>query len=619
MNDKLDGALTKQSPEAAIDETLGWDPESTEIAQTLAAIPAPADRLPRLSLGSDTAELELIEEIGRGGMGVVYSARQHSMGREVAIKQANDQRPLAATALIYEATVTGGLEHPNIVPVHQIGRDPAGRPIIVMKRVTGVTWSELLSDPEHPHWETLPEDRLQWSLEVLIQVCNAVDFAHAHGVIHRDIKPENVMLGDYGEVYVMDWGIATRMDAPQIDAIVGTPVYMAPEMAGREPVDARTDVYLLGATLHEILTGKPRHAGESVYAVLLHVAQSLPIEYPEVVPEELAQIANRATARDPDDRFDSARALREAIESHLQHRYSLTLTHRALSRLHELEELTQEEDADLHVMRACFAECRFGFRSALEPWPENSTARDGWRRALACMFEAEVARDHLEAAEALLADGYASGPAWDERRTRLIEQLNDRAYTRARLEEQAHAADLNISTQTRARFTLTAGLLVTGVVVVLATLLNTGILQHDALTAAFTNLTVWLGFLTVLPWLLRKVQHNAANLRLIAALYLVVTFTVVLRFSGWHLGVDIFDIMRFEGLAVTYGFILLGILAEPRVRRASAITTVMTLGLMFTPDRWVLELLMLIELGPLLWIGWVWLKAEPSADAKEAL
>src|SRR6185503_17346084 len=138
---------------------------------------------------------------------------------------------------------------------------------------------------------------------ILLQVLNAVRFAHSRGIIHRDVKPDNVMIGAFGEVYLLDWGIAVRpAETPGVvGPMVGTPRYLAPEMldGALDDVGPHTDVYLLGATLHHILTGQPRHAGETLETVLAAAKESRPVHYAATVPAELAALCNAATAQDP--------------------------------------------------------------------------------------------------------------------------------------------------------------------------------------------------------------------------------------------------------------------------------------------------------------------------------
>jgi serine/threonine-protein kinase len=164
-------------------------------------------------------------------MGVVELAEQRSLGRLVAIKQPHPG-PMdadAVAALVSEGITTGRLEHPNIVPVHALGRGSDGRAVLVMKRIEGVPLADLVHRADHPRWARETRDRLTLFVETAIEVLHALAFAHARGVVHRDVKPENVMLGDYGEVYLLDWGIAAPLGQPA-DGIAGTPSYMAPEM-----------------------------------------------------------------------------------------------------------------------------------------------------------------------------------------------------------------------------------------------------------------------------------------------------------------------------------------------------------------------------------------------------
>ena len=163
---------------------------------------------------------EVTRRIDRGGMGVVYEARDRVLDRDVAIKVLDDgARHGVAERRLEEARILGRLEHPGIVPVHDAGVLSDGRVFYVMKLVRGETLDAAFG-----------RRSLNERLEVFLRICDAVSFAHAHGVVHRDLKPQNIMLGAFGEVLVMDWGVATRADGgPLPGAIAGTPGYMAPE------------------------------------------------------------------------------------------------------------------------------------------------------------------------------------------------------------------------------------------------------------------------------------------------------------------------------------------------------------------------------------------------------
>jgi serine/threonine protein kinase len=222
---------------------------------------------------------ELLGEIARGGMGVVYRARDTNLNRDVAVKLLQEKYAtgsLAARRFLDEARITGQLQHPGIPPVHEVGELPDGRPYLAMKLIRGRTLADLLEDGSATRGSRIA---------VFEQVCQAVAYAHDHGVIHRDLKPANVMVGAFGEVQVMDWGLAkVRTDAragsaeatiattfhdPRGDAgtdlrtragaFLGTPAYMAPEQAigAVDQVDERTDVFGLGGILCAVLTGRP--------------------------------------------------------------------------------------------------------------------------------------------------------------------------------------------------------------------------------------------------------------------------------------------------------------------------------------------------------------------------
>ncbi len=238
---------------------------------------------------------ELIDEIGHGGMGVVYRARDVALDRDVAVKLLSERFPAgspAAQRFLSEARITGQLQHPGIPAVHQVGTLADGRPFLAMKLIKGSTLEVILKQTSDAAAE---RGRL---LAIFEAVCQAVGYAHAHRVIHRDLKPANVMVGAFGEVQVMDWGLAKVLGdatpatadarAPeqtqawtqvsptpesgshtQAGSLIGTPAFIPPEQAGGEieRVNERADVFGLGALLSVILTGKPPYVGETFESV----------------------------------------------------------------------------------------------------------------------------------------------------------------------------------------------------------------------------------------------------------------------------------------------------------------------------------------------------------------
>ena len=350
-------------------------------------------------------------ELGRGGMGVVHLATQTSVGRKVAVKRQWPASGLEGTvSLLHEAWITGAVEHPHIVPLYDVATDALGQPLVVLKCIDGTSWRALLGDEAAVRRQYGVVDVQAWHLRTLMQVATAVHFAHQRGIVHRDIKPENVMLGGPGEVYLVDWGIARAFDAtvdarlPRLDAregLVGTPAYMAPEMVNpaEEPVGPWTDVYLLGATLHHILSGQAPHQGETALQMVLNVMRG-PAAPPG--PPELVAICQRAMARWPADRFESADAFRQALQAHLEHRDAGRLAAQAGQRLAELE--AGLATLQPHDRQRLFGECRFGFTSALASWPECEAAQQGLRRALILMAEQALVEGQVDAAAGFLAE-----------------------------------------------------------------------------------------------------------------------------------------------------------------------------------------------------------------------
>ena len=364
--------------------------------------PITIDRREEHSSGrrASTADLEVRGTIGEGGMGRVLLARQRSLAREVAVKTTHPNASSATRdALIFEGIVTGRLEHPAIVPVHALGVDADGRPAIVMKRIEGVAWSALVADPHHAAWEDWsdePDERLLGHLQILVLVCNALHFAHSRGFVHRDLKPDNVLIGRFGDVYLADWGIAARVGEHGAH-VCGTPGYLAPEMVDGGTIDARTDVYLLGAVLHELLVGTRRHAGRTVAQALLAASLSKPFDYDASVPPELAALANAACARDPKDRPHSAKAFREGIVDYLAHRESVSIGRRALQSLEELEHVLRGDSPDRErTIDRLVAETRFGLERALEGFPEFEDGQRGLARLEAILEERRARAAALE-------------------------------------------------------------------------------------------------------------------------------------------------------------------------------------------------------------------------------
>jgi serine/threonine protein kinase len=195
------------------------------------------------------ARYEITGVAGHGGMGTVYVARDHVLDRDVAVKVLDvaDQKGARAARLQREAHILARLDHPGIVPVHDAGTLEDGRAFYVMKLVQGRRLDDLVRD-------SAP---LAMRLDAFSRILEAVAFAHAHGVVHRDLKPENIMVGSFGEVYVMDWGVAQDAHGEPEPVIVGTPGFMAPEQERADLVDLRADIFALGTLLAHLAADAP--------------------------------------------------------------------------------------------------------------------------------------------------------------------------------------------------------------------------------------------------------------------------------------------------------------------------------------------------------------------------
>ncbi|MCB9699758.1 MAG: serine/threonine protein kinase [Alphaproteobacteria bacterium] len=409
----------------------------------------------------DASSLRLAGTIGEGGMGVVRAATQVSLGREVAVKMVRpgQDRPEARRKVLHEGLITGALEHPNVVPVHDLRQDDEGRPLIVLKRIEGVPWSELIAHPERVRERFETGDVEDWNGRVLLQVCNAVAFAHARGVLHRDLKPENVMIGSFGEVYLLDWGLAVALPGCAIERIprasdprgvAGTPAYMAPEQVHTElPLGVHTDIWLLGAVLYEIVTGHPPYraqeglTGEQAVADVLRQAREGAVTVPDALPGPLQQLLRRSLCVDTTQRYPSVEAFRLELRRGLDLRQAGRLREEADRLLEGLLERLAEERPEPREILARLGAVRFAYRRVLQDWPDNERVRQSLDRALSAVARWHLAQGEVAAADVLLAEVSAPEPAL----TTAVGLA--REEDRARLDRLRHAEDQAAGVRTR--------------------------------------------------------------------------------------------------------------------------------------------------------------------------
>jgi len=304
---------------------------------------------PSLS-AEESSRYEVLGHLGRGGMGTVERVRDRMLHRVVARKVLHAALPVGARErFLEEARTTAQLQHPGIVPVHDMGEEPDGRVWFTMKEVQGETFRSVIRR-EHAASRSGAVDRsasLRRLVSTFDTVCQAVGYAHARGVVHRDLKPTNVMVGKHGEVLALDWGIAKVLGvegavAPAskplrtgrrsgqetaVGPVLGTPAFLSPEQARGEQIDARSDVYGLGAVLYEMLTGAAPYRGDTP-SVLAALLAGLPasLRGPTgaevhstfgVDVTELVEVCERAMARSASDRYADGAAVGAAVQSWL--------------------------------------------------------------------------------------------------------------------------------------------------------------------------------------------------------------------------------------------------------------------------------------------------------------
>ncbi len=534
------------------------------------------ESLPPLNIAQqsdDTAEFEILGLLGIGGMGVVELARQNAMQRDVVIKRPHsaDTSNHQINALVKEGVLTGRLEHPNIIPVHFLGRTPQGWPALVMKRVAGFSWRELIHNDDHPTWKQTQEDRLDRHLRILLQVSNAVEFAHSKGVLHRDIKPENVMIGEYGEVYLLDWGIGLLLDehgevTPK--QFAGTPAYMAPEMLG-DRLTAQTDIYLLGSTLHEVLTQTFRHNGEDFSEVVFQAKRSKPYSYGPHIPEELASICNRATHSDPAQRFPHVAAFREAIEEHLRHRSALRLIESAQERLAQLKQQAHEKTTTLETpqriaFHALASECRFALREALRIWPESNQAQTALRDCTLLMAHIELQLGNLPSAELLLAEVVDPPSDLLLRLEQLRTKQAQSSADQARLRSIEHHLDARVSA--RGRSVMMAALAFTTVFTVSLTFGLQGSFIVNTHKAAFLTSGFIIFVSTVVALFYRHVLiRTVFNQRLTTIFFLTCAAIQAHRGLGFFVQTSVESVFAVDIIILGLGFATAGAVVEKRL------------------------------------------------------
>jgi hypothetical protein len=349
---KASDAIYERLTDRRISYTVDWNDDT-------------ADYQIKKKNDSKTGKIDL-HVLGKGGMGLVYLATQNSVKRSVALKviRQDKQTDTFIKQFFYEAEITAGLEHPNITPVYELGRTKEGVCFYSMKYIQGNPWEKKIRD-----------NSIDENLEIFDKLCDAIAFAHSKGILHMDIKPDNVQLGEFGEVYAVDWGVASDLKRPESIRCAGTWQWISPEVArgDKSKIGKGSDIYLLGGILFQIVTGHhprvPKNPSEKMgHAALAKAAQNNVIQ-PTDCKDPMVAVALRALETDPKDRYAKVDDLQTAIHAIQKERANIKSSQELTQKAIVLgSEAIEQGDYDR------FNRSLFGLKDAIELWDENPDA-----------------------------------------------------------------------------------------------------------------------------------------------------------------------------------------------------------------------------------------------------
>ncbi len=507
-------------------------------------------------------------------MGIVYEGKQKSLNRYVAVKKSKSEQKYLAQ-IYHEAQITAFLDHPNILPVYDFAVDQDGHAIQIMKKIDGISWSKLLYQNDHPFWKELDikpdhHSRLLFHLEILKKVSQAIAYAHDKNVIHRDLKPANVMIGKFGEVFVLDWGIAiyigqeakaqfvAQVYANLEKSLVGTPGYMAPELAdpqGSCKQSAATDVYLLAAILYEITHQKILHRGRDVKEILDKIKNNY---IPTLAPDlsyELKNLLLSSLSSNPEHRPHNAMMFRNALQQVISSFKSVELEFKGISSLNALKDLIQNEEQAIQkskidhiwlneadqktedLISFHFDEARHYFRSSLEYYQHNEEAQKAFQELISLWIERCIEKHDFKSAQRYLKESiYAK-----ELEVKILnakQAFEQEQVEFEKLKKWKEDQSFQNSQKPRIYLALFSLVFLGGVSLILYYLSSKGIYQ-DSAKGRFWAVFIF-GFIVILlselwfKYNAQKEQLNDAFKKVKTSIYCVLLSIMLARYLGWQ-------------------------------------------------------------------------------------
>ena len=487
----------------------------------------------------DSPKYLLQELLGRGRSSLILTGQQQSLRRTVAFKRSSLSRQAdGQDSLTQEALVTASLEHPNIIPVYDLTWDEEGCPLMVMKQVEGSTWSSYLSQRpafDNPRWSSW----LRRQIQVLLEVCKALQYAHKHNIVHLGLKTDDIMLGDFGEVHIIDWGLAQVLKSgesqpPSNEALPPGELY---SLLFSEKLSERTDIFLLGMLLFEVLTGQPP-------VLCSDSPRKLDLSPLEDKPRLLREICEKAMDPDPEQRYQNVEVVQKALQEYLQHWSSIQISSQAVEKLTLLKQQIQDfDDEQKHREETdrLFAQCHFGFSQALELWKGNKEALHGLQESIETMIRFYLDQEAPAQVESLLHQLPQENPQLESEWRNLSYRLKVRQNELQKLRQLQKDYDPEVDAQLRRR----SPLLLSGIgfVLILGIVVFLWQTTYTLSTEWYMVLDgVWLLSMSFLGWLGRKEWFGTqVNRHLGMILFLDSVARLVLRGFALHQGMTLYQ------------------------------------------------------------------------------